>query len=334
MAAMGGAAAVQGLARGKLTLTGEGNDWAQLIQTLVGQGQLVLAQGGLPGIDVAEKLVAAIPGGQLAAVAERAGQGTVLRDLQASFQVKDGWLLLTRPLTLDSRFGSASLGGRIGLDQRLDLKGEAKVAPEYVAKLTGGRLTPKSPLPIPMSLGGTLKAPTVGTGTPTSAVDVVEEKVRGRVEEELGSRAQAHPRNGRSESGRAHSKPARSKYGGGAEESRAQAHREPTEVSPARRDSKRGDHRRSQVRPGRPRPSSARAHASPTALALASERGNRWRGEFLFKIADGEQALQLRFRRRKSPGQAISFFQGPRGTRSGLAAAPTTMSADPAEASS
>ncbi|MDQ3264817.1 MAG: AsmA family protein [Myxococcota bacterium] len=190
LAAVGGTAAVQGLARGKLTLTGEGNDWSALIKTLVGQGQLVLAEGGLPAVDLGSELAAALPGGRLAGLAERAGQGTTLKELSASFQVKDGWLMLTRPLNVESRFGTASLGGRIGLDQRLDLQGEAKLAPQFVAQVTGGRLNPSGPVPLPLRLGGTLKAPSVAPGSPRGAIrGAVEEKVRSRVEDELRDRA-------------------------------------------------------------------------------------------------------------------------------------------------
>ncbi len=190
LAAVGGTAAVQGLAQGRLTLTGAGNDWSALLKTLVGQGQLVLAEGGLPAVELGSKLAAALPGGKLAALAERAGQGTPLKDLSASFRIQDGWLLLTRPLNVESRFGTASLGGRIGLDQRLDLQGEAKLTPQFVTQVTGGRLNPSGPVPLPLRLGGTLKAPSVVPGSPRGAIrGAVEQKVRSRVEEELKDRA-------------------------------------------------------------------------------------------------------------------------------------------------
>ena len=71
-----------------------------------------------------------------------------------------------------------------------DLKGEAKLAPEFVSKITGGKVSPKGPVPLPMNLGGTLKAPTVGTGSPGELLqDTVKEEVRGRVEEEIRNRA-------------------------------------------------------------------------------------------------------------------------------------------------
>lgn len=194
MAAVGGAAAVQGRAGGKLTLTGEGNDWQALVKTMVGQGQLLIDEGALPAIDLAAKLAGPvaqlIPGGKLGGAVEQAGQGTPLKDLTASFQVKDGWLLLTRPLNVESRFGKATLGGRIGLDQRLALEGDALLEPEFVAKLSGGRWKPGKPVDVPLTLGGTLRAPSVTSGQPKEAIrGAVEEKVKDKVQDELKSRA-------------------------------------------------------------------------------------------------------------------------------------------------
>lgn len=193
LAAVGGAAAVEGRAEGQLTLSGQGNDWEALRETAVGQGRMRIAEGALPalplGSEVGQSLSALVPGGKLQGLADRA-EGTKLKDLAASFQVKDGWLLLTRPLAVETKFGTARLGGRIGLDQRLDLEGTVALTPQFVSQVSGGRLRPTRDVPVPLEVGGTLKAPALQTEAPREALrGAVEEKVKERVTDELRDRA-------------------------------------------------------------------------------------------------------------------------------------------------
>ena len=157
---------LDGRADGALSLHGEGNDWSQLRQGLTGKGSLALKDGALSsdlGTQVAVPLrdVLAKTGRAQAAEKVEAARGTQLKDLNASFTVKDGWLQLTHPLGVETSLGTAALSGRIGLDRRLDLSGRIALAPAFVGRVSGGRFTPGAPLEVPLQLGGRLAAPDV-----------------------------------------------------------------------------------------------------------------------------------------------------------------------------
>ncbi len=134
--------------------------------------------------------------GVASSVAE--GKGTPLQDLSASFQVKDGFLVLTRPLRFNSQFGAATLGGRIGLDRALDLDGTVLLQPDFVAQLTGGSYKPAQPLEVPLKLGGSLTAPKVTSvntsqlvtrALPTEKAKAAAQDQAKKAEEEVQRRA-------------------------------------------------------------------------------------------------------------------------------------------------
>lgn len=151
-----------GKAEGELDLAGVGSVWAQLSKNLTGSGGLTLADAALPqsrlGAQLAGPLKAALPG-KLGGTVAQAAQGTPLKDMAMRFSVRDGFLNLEQPLSFKSDFGTVKLGGRVGLDWRLDLTGDVAVAPGFMAQLSGGNLKPSGETQIPVKLGGTLTHP-------------------------------------------------------------------------------------------------------------------------------------------------------------------------------
>ncbi|NVJ26763.1 AsmA family protein, partial [Myxococcus sp. AM011] len=95
---------------------------------------------------------------------QQAGKGTRFKDLNAKFSVKDGWVSFTQPMAFRSDLGNGTLDGRVGLDQRLELKGTVEASKEFVSGLTGGAVPIKAPVSVPVTITGTLKAPKVSTG--------------------------------------------------------------------------------------------------------------------------------------------------------------------------
>ena len=108
-------------------------------------------------------------------------------------------MALRQPITVNTGIGPVQLDGRIGLDWRLDLKGTARVSPEIVSQLTGGRLRPTAPVAVPLQLGGTLTNPTVAE-LDTEAVArrlLPTGQVERRVEREVEKRKKAAEREAR-----------------------------------------------------------------------------------------------------------------------------------------
>jgi AsmA protein len=194
--ALAGAAPVAGRITGALDLAGAGVDWNALRKALTGNGAIALKEGALTTTDLGEKVLGAVAQG-LRAVGKGGAAGTVagfehgkttLRDLAAQFAVKDGALALAKPLSFQAPFGAARLGGKIGLGGDLALDGTATVSKEALAQVASGLPLP-SGLEVPLSLGGTLFAPTVNvnaqqavaglvTGAAKQQLQGVEEKAR------------------------------------------------------------------------------------------------------------------------------------------------------------
>ncbi len=167
---------LKGRLSGQLSVAGAGHAWDDIREQLTGRGTVGVKDGALTSTDLGATLASSLATGLkalkrpgAAGVVNQAAQGTQLKDLEASFTVRDGWLELTRPLAVQTAIGALSLDGRIGLDQRLDLRGRALLSPDFVATALGGVVRPQAPVDVPLQLGGTLTAPRV-TGVDSAAL--------------------------------------------------------------------------------------------------------------------------------------------------------------------
>ncbi|MHB8879849.1 MAG: AsmA family protein, partial [Myxococcaceae bacterium] len=162
-----GAAPLRGIGTVELTARGFGTEWERIRRELTGQGRLTMKDPVL-GADLSGEVGEAL--GEILArtgqvrpgPVEKAAQGTRLGAIDAHFEVRDGWMSLRRPVKVNAPFGSADLGGRVGLDQRLDLRGTARLSPSFVGQVSSGQLKPSAPLDVPMRLTGNLSQPKVG----------------------------------------------------------------------------------------------------------------------------------------------------------------------------
>ncbi len=161
---LSGSAPVTGKLGGTVDLDGAGVDWPRLQKALTGRGALALKQGELTTVDLGGQVLGSVSKGlQAAGMSGLAGKvagapgKTTLRDLSASFTVKDGAMTLSKPVTFAAPFGGAQLGGKIGLDGALALQGTASLSRQSLgaagAKVGG--------LQVPIALGGTLSQPSV-----------------------------------------------------------------------------------------------------------------------------------------------------------------------------
>lgn len=202
MQAFAGAAPLQGKLSGLLELSGRGTEWDKLKQALTGLAALSFAEGTLTTTDLGDRVLGGIAtaleaagrGGASRTVAGAAGGQTTFRDLAGSFDVKDGFLVARAPVKLATPAGPLALGGRVGLDGKLDLRGTAAVPKGALAGLAPARLPLPATLEVPLALGGTLGSPTVTVraeeavaglvrGEVKRVTDTARDKARGEVEE-------------------------------------------------------------------------------------------------------------------------------------------------------
>ncbi len=168
MSAFAGRAPLLGKADGTLDVDGKGTEWEKLREGLVGLAALAVKDGALTTTDlggdvlggISKGLAAVGKGGAAKKVAGAAGGKTTFKDLSGKFTVKDGFLAASSPLRFGSSGVDFSLGGRLGLDGRLEVQGAAVVPKKVLAEIVSGVPLPEK-LEVPLSMGGTLSAPSV-----------------------------------------------------------------------------------------------------------------------------------------------------------------------------
>ena len=169
MRSVTGSAPLLGRADGALDLSGKGLDWAKLEKAMTGVAALAIREGVLTTTDLGAGALGAMAKGLQAvgqpAAAEKvsgAEARTTFRELAGRFVVADGWITAEKPFRLDTPAGPFDLGGRVGLDHRLDLQGTVTVSRASLSRiLPGSKLRLPESLTIPVALGGTLGAPAV-----------------------------------------------------------------------------------------------------------------------------------------------------------------------------
>ncbi|QSQ17040.1 AsmA family protein [Myxococcus landrumensis] len=171
--ALSGSTPLQGKASGQVELSGKGLDWTRIRQEMTGTGSMQLRDGIFTKTDLGATLTPALTQGLLSLgqkgaseSVQKAGRGTHFKDLDARFKVQGGWVSFTQPMAFQSDLGDGTVEGRVGLDQRLDLKGTVKASKDFVSDLTRGAVPVSAPVSVPITISGTLKDPKVSAGAP------------------------------------------------------------------------------------------------------------------------------------------------------------------------
>jgi AsmA protein len=171
---------------GTLEVAGAGTEWEKLRDAVTGIAALALKDGTLTTTDLGDEVLGALAKGLEAAgrgglakrLAGAKGGKTTFKDLGGKFTVKDGFLSAASPFELGSDVGKVTLGGRIGLDGRLDLQGGVAVPRKVLQEVVSGVPLPET-LDVPLGLGGDLGAPRVSV----RADEAVKGILRGQVQE-------------------------------------------------------------------------------------------------------------------------------------------------------
>jgi AsmA protein len=142
-------------------LGGTGLGLGDLAQSITGALSGNLRGGTFYGKDlvasIAQPLAAKLP---FAASKIPQGGATKLgKELPFAFQIADGLARLSKPLQIDTGQGLLDLGGGVKLDGTLEMPATLALAPELVARLTGGRVKPGAPLPVAFRLTGPAWSP-------------------------------------------------------------------------------------------------------------------------------------------------------------------------------
>ena len=142
---------------------GRGNDWPAMSKTITGALGAQLQKGVFHGADVnsavVEPVANKIPGGLIKK--PKGVRGTALKSLAAKFSIANGKATLVEPMIAQTPQGPLELSGYIGLDKALNLTGTLKLNPATVAQMTANKVKTSKPMPVGLTIGGTVDSPRI-----------------------------------------------------------------------------------------------------------------------------------------------------------------------------
>lgn len=111
-------------------------------------------------------------------------KGLTLLDFKALTRFVGGKMKLEKPIEAKTAMGPITISGGAGLDARLDFTSTLKLTPATIARMTGGKVRPKSDIPVPLKIGGTWDSPKVtGVDVASLVAAVVGDKAKEAVKD-------------------------------------------------------------------------------------------------------------------------------------------------------
>lgn len=143
-----------------LNLDGPGLDKASLLKQLTGVLNGEIRGGAFHGKDLVSSVAGPLAAKLPFAKKPEEGKSTSLgKELPFGFQIRDGVAQLSKPLRFDAGQGQIEITGGIGLDGSLRMPATVSLSPEFIAKLTGGRVKPAAPVPLTLRIAGGAASP-------------------------------------------------------------------------------------------------------------------------------------------------------------------------------
>lgn len=146
-----------------LDVSGEGFETTELEEHLDGALKLSFDEGKWSAASLAPRLTAAleplekVPGFNVG----RLTGSNAIRKLVANFAIENGRMTLKEPASLTLDGYAVSLTGSVGIAGSLAMEATWSLPGELIAKATQGKCRTDAPVPVPMTLGGTVTSPDV-----------------------------------------------------------------------------------------------------------------------------------------------------------------------------
>ena len=146
----------------EVELNGPGLGKVDLVKSLTGVVQGDLKGGVFHGKDLIASVAGPLAGKLPFAKKVADGGSTSLgKDLPFAVKIVDGVAQLTKPLRFDTGQGQIELNGGVRLDGTLQMPATVALAPDVIAKITGGKLKPDAPIPLTFKLAGAATSPRI-----------------------------------------------------------------------------------------------------------------------------------------------------------------------------
>jgi AsmA protein len=171
-----------------LELTGPGLEQASILKALTGALQGNLKGGAFLGKDLIGAVAGPLAGKLPFAKKLSEGNSTSLgKELPFHVQIQNGVATLQKPLQFETGQGQVKLEGGIGLDGSLALPATVMLAPELIARITGGRVKPSEGVPLTLKVGGTCTSPRIeGLSVDSAAKALASQAIAGGLGKALG----------------------------------------------------------------------------------------------------------------------------------------------------
>jgi AsmA protein len=179
---------ISGALDADLQLTGAGTSRAAIEKSLNGKLEGVLRDGAFHGKDLVAGVAGPLAGKLPFAKKVTEGGSTSLgKELPFSLKIADGMARLEKPLSFETGQGKVELGGGARLDGTLEMPATVALAPDVIAKLSGGKVKPDAQVPFTFRLVGPASSPRLeGLSVDAAAKSLAAQAATGALGKLLG----------------------------------------------------------------------------------------------------------------------------------------------------
>ena len=177
---------ISGTAGADLTLNGRGFSMPDLTKALEGTGHMAVKDGRIEGVNLLQEAMSIL---KVAGITLDNPKATAFSTIETDLVIKQGIVNVQR-LLMDSHDFQATGGGTIGFDQKLNLGVTLNLSQDLSGKIAGASPVAKlalkeGRLSLPLTIGGTVQAPSYGLDM-KDLTGAVQEQVKKKAEEAIG----------------------------------------------------------------------------------------------------------------------------------------------------
>ncbi len=179
---------ISGVLDAELQLAGSGTSRAAIEKSLDGTLEGTLRDGAFHGKDLVAGVAGPLAGKLPFAKKFTEGGSTSLgKALPFSIKIAGGMARLEKPLSFETGQGKVELGGGARLDGTLEMPATVALAPEVIARITGGKVKPDAPVPLAFRLAGPASSPRIeGLSVDAAAKSLAGQAAAGALGKLLG----------------------------------------------------------------------------------------------------------------------------------------------------
>jgi AsmA protein len=177
---------ISGTAGADLTLKGRGFSMPDLTKALEATGHMAVKDGRIEGVNLLQEAMSIL---KVAGITLDNPKATAFSTIETDLVIKQGIVNVQR-LLMDSHDFQATGGGTIGFDQKLNLGVTLNLSQDLSRKIAGASPVAKlalkeGRLSLPLTIGGTVQAPSYGLDM-KDLTGAVQEQVKKKAEEAIG----------------------------------------------------------------------------------------------------------------------------------------------------